>query len=188
MVDAQNLERIGKELLQALGEDVNREGLRETPRRFANMWKEFVEYQPGNHDTTFEAVTTDQLVIVSGLRVWSFCEHHLLPFYTDVTIAYLASTKVLGLSKFARIAHMYAHRLQVQERLVHQIADKVQQLVESDSVAVIGHGVHMCMVMRGIKTPGVMTTSVLRGEFQQRTDLKLELFSASHRGASPGIF
>lgn len=77
---------------------------------------------------------------------------------------------------------MHAHKLQVQERLVHQIADEVQNLVDSDSVAVIGQGVHLCMVMRGIKTPGTMTTSVLRGEFQKRTDLKLELFAASHKG------
>lgn len=186
-VDLARLEDIGRDLLLALGEDVEREGLKETPRRFAAMWKEFVEYQPGNFDTTFESVSTDQLVVVSGLRVWSFCEHHLLPFFTDISIGYLAEERVLGLSKFARIAHMHAHKLQVQERLVHQIADEVQNLVGSDSVAVIGHGVHLCMVMRGIKTPGTMTTSVLRGEFQKRTDLKLELFAASHKG-TPLIF
>jgi GTP cyclohydrolase I len=105
-----------------------------------------------------------------------------LPFSANITIGYLAKDKVLGLSKFARIAHQMAHRLQIQERLVHQIADEIQRLAGTDSVAVVGRGVHLCMVMQGIKTNGTTTTSVLRGEFQKRTDLKLELFSVATKG------
>jgi len=100
--------------------------------------------------------------------VWSLCEHHLLPFWCDVTIGYITHEKVLGLSKFGRIAHEVSHRLQLQERLVQQIAQRVEGLVESEDVAVIARGVHTCMVMRGIKTFGVMTSSVLHGSF--RTD------------------
>jgi GTP cyclohydrolase IA len=181
-LDRQKLESLGTQLLEAIGEDPGREGLSETPHRFAKWWEEFIAYDPGNMGATFEAVSTDQLVVISGIRVWSLCEHHLLPFSANITIGYLAKDKVLGLSKFARIAHQMARRLQIQERLVHQIADEIQRLTDTDSVAVVGRGVHLSKVMQGIKTNGTMTTSVLRGEFQKRTDLKLELFSVATKG------
>lgn len=179
MVDHKKLVEIGRELLIAIGENPERQGIKNTPTRFANWWREFIDYDPGNTDVVFESVTTDQLVVVSGMRVWSLCEHHLLPFWCDVSVGYLTGEKVLGLSKFARIAHLCAHRLQIQERLVHQIADEVQSITQTDNVAVVANGVHMCMAMRGIKTPAAMTTSVLRGEFQKRTDLKLEFFMST---------
>jgi GTP cyclohydrolase I len=166
-VDYDTLLRIGRDLLVALGEDPDREGLQDTPRRFAAFWKEFVEYDPGNIDALFEVVSTNQMVIVSGIRVWSVCEHHLLPFWCDLHIGYIATDKVLGLSKFARIAHQFAHRPQVQERLVHEIADEIERLVETPDVAVIGRGTHLCMIMRGIRTPAEMVTSVMRGAFRQ---------------------
>jgi GTP cyclohydrolase I len=166
-VDFDALLRIGRALLIALGEDPDREGLQDTPRRFAAFWKEFVEYDPGNIDALFEVVSTNQMVIVSGIRVWSVCEHHLLPFWCDLHIGYIATDKVLGLSKFARIAHQFAHRPQVQERLVHEIADEIERLVETQDVAVIGRGTHLCMIMRGIRTPAEMVTSVMRGAFRQ---------------------
>ncbi len=175
-VDYETLLRLGRELLVALGEDPDREGLLETPRRFASLWREFVEYEPGNTDSTFEAVTTDQMVIVKGIRVWSVCEHHLLPFWCDLAIAYIAYDKVLGLSKFARIAHQAAHRPQIQERLVHEIADEIERLTGSPDVAVIGKGVHLCMIMRGIKTPGEMVTSVMRGVFR-KPEVRAEFIS-----------
>ena len=105
-------------LLRSIGEDPDREGLKETPARFARFWDEFMNHQPGNTGTTFEPVTVDQVVVVSGIRVYSLCEHHLIPFWVDLTIGYIATNRVLGLSKFARIAHQFAHRLQIQERLV----------------------------------------------------------------------
>lgn len=152
-------------LLVAIGEDPVRDGLSGTPARVASWWNEFIHYEPGNTDVTFEAITTDQMVVVTGVRVYSLCEHHLLPFWCDLSLGYIARDKVLGLSKFARIAHKYAHRLQIQERLVHNIADEIERLTGSPDVAVFGAGVHMCMVMRGIKTKGVMKTSVMRGMF-----------------------
>ena len=100
-----------------------------------------------------------------GIRVYSLCEHHLLPFWCDISIGYVARDHVLGLSKFARVAQKFAHKLQVQERLVHEIADEIQKLVLTDDVAVYATGEHLCMLMRGIKSSGRMTTSVMRGVF-----------------------
>ena len=104
-IDHTKVKSLVRELLTALGEDPDREGLKDTPRRIANFWREFIEYDAGKLDTTFSAVKHNQMVCVTGLRVWSMCEHHMLPFWCDVSIAYIADKKVLGLSKFARIAH-----------------------------------------------------------------------------------
>jgi GTP cyclohydrolase I len=122
-------------------------------------------FQPGRTETAFESLATDQMVVVSGIRVWSLCEHHLLPFWCEIAIGYVATDRVLGLSKFARIAHQCAHRLQVQERLTHEIADAIQQVTGAADVAVLGRGEHLCMTMRGIRTPALMTSSVMRGAF-----------------------
>jgi GTP cyclohydrolase I len=181
-VDVARLEQIGRKLLIAIGEDPDRPGLQDTPRRFARFWAEFINFAPGNTDVTFEAVETDQMVVVSGMRVWSLCEHHLLPFWCDVSIGYISGARVLGLSKFARIAHQFAHRPQIQERLVHQIADEVERLTESENVAVFGTGVHLCMVMRGIKTSGAMKTSVMRGAFREKPSARQEFFSMVGQG------
>jgi len=171
------IEQAVSTIIKEIGEDITREGLRDTPNRVARFWQEFIEYDPGNIDTTFETVTTDQMVIITGIRAWSLCEHHLLPFWCDISIGYIAGDKVLGLSKFARIAHQCAHRLQIQERLVHQIADEVSRLTKSDDVAVLGSGVHLCMTMRGIKTRAVMKTSVTRGVFRDDPDTRREFLS-----------
>lgn len=183
-VDFARLEKIGRDLLLAIGEDPSREGLRDTPARWARWWREFIEYQPGNLGTAFEAITTDQLVAVTGIKVWTLCEHHLLPFWCTVSFGYIARDKVLGLSKFARIAHAEAHKLQIQERLVHTIADKVAELTGSPDVAVIGTGQHLCMVMRGVKTPGLMHSSVMRGRFRESGKVREEFLSFGARHAT----
>ncbi|WP_445398140.1 GTP cyclohydrolase I [Streptomyces sp. LE64] len=159
------LERIARELLVAIGEDPEREGLRDTPARYARWWREFTEYDPGTLNTAFECTTSAETVSVSGIRLWSLCEHHLLPFSCEVTIGYHPRGRVLGLSKFARIAHQHAHRLQLQEQLTTDIADSVEKLTSSPDVAVVCHGEHLCMAMRGIRTPATMTTAVWRGSF-----------------------
>lgn len=164
-------------IINAIGEDVTRPGLKDTPARVARFWEEFVDYDPGKVNTTFEAVTTDQLVAVSGIRVYSLCEHHLLPFWADISIGYLAQDRVLGLSKFARIAHKHAHKLQIQERLVDEIAAEVALHTKSLDVAVVAKGVHMCMVMRGIKAPHTMTSSAMHGVFRDSADLRREFLS-----------
>jgi GTP cyclohydrolase IA len=173
-VDYERLLGLGRELLQALGEDPNREGLIDTPRRWADAWREFIEYDPGVTDTSFASASTDQMVCVSGMRVSSFCEHHLLPFWCDVSIGYITGHRVLGLSKFARIAHQFAHRLQLQERLGQQIADEITRITGTNDVAVVLRGEHLCMVSRGIRTPGLMTSSVMRGVFRSESEARME--------------
>ena len=133
-----------------------------------------MDYDSGVMDTTFEAVNSDAVVAVTNMRVWSLCEHHLLPFSSVISVGYIPRERVLGLSKFARIAHNCAHRLQLQERLVNEIADEVQRITESPDVAVIASGEHLCMTMRGIKTYGNMRTSVMRGNFKENDKTRAE--------------
>jgi GTP cyclohydrolase I len=173
-VDYQKLLELGRELLIAIGEDPDREGLLDTPRRWADSWREFIEYDPGKTETTFSSASMDQMVCVSGMRVWSLCEHHLLPFYCDVAIGYIAEGKVLGLSKFARIAHQFAHQLQLQERLGQQIADEVSRIAGTSDVAVVLKGRHLCMESRGIQTPAIMSSSVMRGAFRDQFETRME--------------
>jgi GTP cyclohydrolase I len=172
-VDHAKIKSLVTELLEALGEDPSREGLQETPRRIANFWREFIDYEPGKIDTTFSAVKHNQMVCVTGMRVWSMCEHHMLPFWCDVAIAYIADDKVLGLSKFARIAHKHAHKLTLQEQLVSDISSELKVILGTEDVAVMAKGEHLCMTMRGIRTPHRMISSALDGQFhkaEQRTE------------------
>ena len=173
-VDYPRLLALGRELLLAIGEDPDREGLPETPRRWADAWREFIEYDPGTTETTFASASSDQLVCVSGIRVASLCEHHLLPFWCDVSIGYIPNAKVLGLSKFARIAQQFAHRLQLQERLGEQIADEISRVTGTQNVAVVLKGEHYCMAARGIRMPGRMTSSVMRGVFRTESQIRME--------------
>jgi len=138
-VSVKRFERIGRNLLLAIGEDPTREGLKMTPNRFARWWKEFIDYDPGTIETTFafESFRTDQMVVCAGVSVFSLCERHLLPFKCEISMAYIATEHVLGLSKFARIAHKYSHRLQVQERLVHEIADEITAITDARDVPVL---------------------------------------------------
>lgn len=173
------------DLLRAIGEDPDREALRETPRRFADWWREFIEYDPGRYDTTFEAISSDQMVVVSGLRVHSLCEHHLLPFWCDVAVGYIARERVLGLSKFARLAQAVAHRLQIQERMVNEIADEIEAVTGSDDVAVTASGEHLCMGMRGIRMGGRITASAVRGVFKDKPAARAEFFSLIQHAEEP---
>jgi GTP cyclohydrolase I len=175
-IDHAKVKSLVTELLTDLGEDPNREGLKETPRRIANFWRDFIEYEPGKLDTTFAAVKHNQMVCVTGMKVWSMCEHHMLPFWCDVSIAYIADDKVLGLSKFARIAHKHAHKLTLQEQLVSDISEEVRDILGTNDVAVLAKGEHLCMTMRGIQTPHRMISSALDGKFHE-TAQRLEFFN-----------
>ena len=175
-IDHAKVKSLVTELLTALGEDPDREGLKETPRRIANFWREFIEYDPGKLDTTFAAVKHNQMVCVTGMKVWSMCEHHMLPFWCDVSIAYISDEKVLGLSKFARIAHKHAHKLTLQEQLVADISREVREILGTNDVAVLAKGEHICMTMRGIQTPHRMISSALDGQFHE-TAQRLEFFN-----------
>lgn len=180
-VDTRVIERLIEQLLIAIGEDPQREGLRNTPKRVARFWKEFIEYDPGNHVTVFESIKVDQMVAVSDMRVWSLCEHHLLPFWCDVSIGYIANDKVLGLSKFGRIVKKHSHRLQIQERLVQDIAADVMRIVGTENVAVLAKGEHLCMTMRGIELPAIMSSSSINGSFRN-AEVRAEFLSLIGHG------
>lgn len=177
MVDYDKLVQIGRDLLIAIGEDPERDGLKDTPHRYAKWWREFIDYDAGKIETSFQLENNDQMVAVTGMRVWSLCEHHLLPFSSTISIGYIPKDKVLGLSKFARIAHKYAHKPQVQERLVQEIADEVKKITGSENVAVVADGEHSCMVMRGIRTSGNMRTSVMSGAFRNEPEARAEFLN-----------
>lgn len=167
-IDKQKLEGLCRELLITIGENPDSPRIADTPKRWAKWWVEFIEKDHGTIDTSFSMENYDQMVIVKNMKVWSMCEHHLLPFWGHITIGYLPAQKVLGLSKFARIAHKYANRLQIQERLVQDIAQEIMLKTESNDVGVLCSGEHLCMTMRGVKTPAIMTSSSMNGSF--RTD------------------
>jgi GTP cyclohydrolase IA len=174
-----------RELLIAIGEDPNRPGIKETPARVARYWAEFIDYNPGSMQTTFDDTKSESPVTVSGMRVWSLCEHHLMPFWADITVSYIPHGRVIGLSKLARIAHFHAHSLQLQERLVAGIAETVQSLTGSRDVMVLASGEHSCMIARGIKTPGLMTSADIRGAYLADAHLRADV-SAQHRGGGRG--
>ncbi|MGW3210162.1 GTP cyclohydrolase I [Streptomyces sp. NPDC001135] len=173
------LEEVARRLLVEIGEDPDRDGLKDTPARFARWWREFTRYDPGKIGSLFPLECAGEAVVVSGIQVWSLCEHHLLPFSCTVTIAYLPQSKILGLSKFARIAHRHAHRLQVQERLVREIADEITEVTGSDDVAVLARGEHLCMSMRGIRTPALMTSTAFHGIFKEYGPARSEVMAAA---------
>lgn len=173
-VDEARLQQVGRDLLVALGEDPERPGLRDTPARWARWWAEFIDGDHGEVDRTFETVTTDQMVIVHGLPVWTLCEHHVLPFHCRVAVGYITRDRVLGLSKFARLARRAAGRLQLQEQLVDDIATDVERATGSPDVMVLAQGVHLCMLMRGVRSPGTMVSSITRGAFQENVATREE--------------
>jgi len=173
MIDKRKVEILIAELLIQLDQPC-REGLADTPQRVARFWKEFLEYNPGKIDVTFESTSIDQMIVVKSIRVYSLCEHHLLPITCDVSIGYISGPRVLGLSKLARIAHKHAHKLQLQERMTKQIADEVSQMTGVEDVAVLVEGVHLCMQMRGIRTSGTMITSEMRGRFRDPGRARME--------------
>lgn len=176
-VDFDKLVQAGTLLLEAIGEDPNRDGLKDTPQRYAKWWKEFIDYDAGKIETSFTLDNNDEVVAVVGMKVWSLCEHHLLPFSATISVGYIPNEKVLGLSKFARIAHKHAHKPQVQERMVQEIADELERVCGTKNIAVVADGEHSCMVMRGIKTQGNMRTSVMRGLFRAEHETRAEFLN-----------
>jgi GTP cyclohydrolase I len=174
------------QLIEAIGEDVTREGLVDTPKRAAAAFR-FLN--SGYHQSLenvlnnaiFEADTED-MVIVKDIEMYSLCEHHLLPFIGKCHVGYLPKGKVLGLSKVARIVEMYARRLQIQERLTHQIADAIQQAVNPRGVGVVVEAKHLCMMMRGVeKQNSVMTTSSMLGLFRKEINTRSEFLNLINR-------
>ncbi|BBA37523.1 GTP cyclohydrolase I [Methylocaldum marinum] len=180
------LEHLFSNIIQALGEDVNREGLVDTPKRAAAAFR-FLNSGYNQrlervlNNAIFEADTED-MVIVKDIELYSLCEHHLLPFIGKCHVAYLPKGKVIGLSKIARIVEMYARRLQIQERLTKQIADAIQTAVNPVGVAVVIEAKHLCMMMRGVeKQNSVMTTSSMLGLFRKQISTRSEFLNLINR-------
>lgn len=177
-------------LLAAVGEDPQREGLRDTPDRVARMYEELLEgywVDPVSliNDAIFEE-TYDEMVLVRDIEFYSLCEHHLLPFLGRAHVAYFPRGKVIGLSKIPRIVDMFARRLQVQERMTREIADFIQQVLEPYGVAVVVEGLHLCATMRGVmKHDARMTTSAMHGAFRKNLATRQEFLENISRGANP---
>lgn len=168
------------QLLEALGEDPNRQGLKETPRRVIQSFQELTE---GYHQDPKEILSKtfdgscDEMVVVRDIQFWSLCEHHLLPFHGTAVVGYLPKGKIVGLSKIGRVVHCYARRLQVQETLTQQIANAIMEHLAPYGVGVILRATHQCMAMRGIRTPAEMMTSCLLGDFRDSPATRHEFLS-----------
>jgi GTP cyclohydrolase IA len=159
------------EIIKAVGEDPEREGLSNTPNRVSRMYAELLSGYGADPEKIINGalfnINYDEMVLVRDIEFYSLCEHHILPFIGRAHVAYLPKGKVIGLSKIPRIVDMYARRLQVQERMTRQIADLLQQTLEPQGVAVIVEAVHMCSMMRGVKKHDArMTTSAMHGAFR----------------------
>ena len=179
-----------QQILRAVGEDPEREGLKRTPERIARMYVELLSgYQMDPeklvNDALFDA-KYDEMVIVRDIEFYSLCEHHLLPFIGRVHVAYIPDGKVIGLSKIPRIVDMYSHRLQVQERMTRQIADFIRDVLHPQGVAVVVEALHLCMSMRGVQKHNArMTTSAMHGAFRANPPTRQEFLDNISRGASP---
>lgn len=176
------MEKYYAKILQAVGEDPTREGLRDTPKRAAKAMAFLTQgYQQSLDDIVNGAIfaaDTDEMVLVRNIELYSMCEHHLLPFIGQCHVAYLPTGKVLGLSKVARIVDMFARRLQIQEKLTRQIADSVMQVTNAAGVAVVIEARHLCMMMRGVqKQNSLMSTSVMLGSFREDNATRAEFLT-----------
>jgi len=178
--DQNGVEKAVKELLAALGEDVERDGLKETPSRVARMYKDVLSgynEDPKKHLKTFDS-DSDEMVTVMNVPIYSFCEHHMAVFSGTISIAYIPQGKVIGLSKLVRIARVFAKRLQIQERLTSQIANFLNKELSPLGVAVYIEAEHTCMSLRGVRTPGAVTkTAVLTGLFKDDDKARQEFYS-----------
>ncbi len=180
MVNKEKIEAAVKLLLEGIGEDVNREGLVETPARIARMYEEVFSGMDEDAKEFLAKrfhVENNDMVLEKDIVFYSMCEHHLLPFYGKAHVAYIPNGEVVGLSKLARTVETYAKRPQLQERMTNQIADAIMEHLDAKGVMVMLEAEHMCMTMRGIKKPGSKTvTCVKRGEFENNDALVRDFY------------
>ena len=184
-IDTERIRKAVKEIILAVGEDTEREGLKKTPERVARMYAELLggmHEDPKKHLSIFSE-NYDEIVLLRDVPFYSICEHHLMPFIGTANVAYLPSGTVLGVSKLARIVDCFARRLQTQERLTYKIADFIMNSLKPKGVAVVLEASHSCMTIRGVKKPGsVMVTSALRGIFRRDPRSRSEVLSLMHNG------
>ena len=188
-MDLDVIEDATKRILEAIGEDVNREGLVKTPSRVARSYQELLSgYRQDPRALINEAVfdvAYDEMVIVRDIEFYSMCEHHMLPFMGRAHVAYVPSDKVIGLSKIPRIVDLFSKRLQVQERMTTQVAEYIDYVLNPQGVAVVVEGLHMCMMLRGVKKHDArMTTSSMLGVFRDEITTRMEFLDSISRGAS----
>lgn len=183
MVNEKKIAQIITELLLAVGEDLNRDGLKDTPKRVARLYKEllagYAMDPKAELNTTFEA-SHEELVLVKDIYFASLCEHHIIPFFGRAHVGYIPNEngKILGLSKIARMVSSYSHRLQVQERLTVQIADGLEEILDPKGVFVVLEAEHLCMSIRGVRKPGALTiTSAVRGIFRENHATRAEVLN-----------
>jgi GTP cyclohydrolase I len=185
-IDTAAIEQAVKTILVALGDDPNREGLKDTPKRVAKMYAEVFEGMcytneeiANKFNKCFEEGATGDLVTIADIPIFSYCEHHLALMYNmKVHVGYLPKGKVIGLSKVARIADMVGKRLQLQERIGAVIAEVLEMVLGTDDIIVVIEGEHSCMTARGVKKPGTKTrTATLRGVFKSDSDLRSEFYN-----------
>jgi len=189
-IDMDAIETAIQAMLLAFGEDPQREGLLNTPKRVARMYSELLSgYRTDPEKLVNDALFTvdyDDMVIVRDIEFYSLCEHHMLPFIGRAHVAYIPRGHVIGLSKIPRIVDMYARRLQVQERMTRQVADFINNLLLPQGVAVVVEALHMCSMMRGVKKHDArMTTSTMLGSFRSKIATREEFLDNISRGAGP---
>lgn len=176
MVNRKKIEEAVRLLLEGIGEDCGREGLKDTPDRVGRMYEELfsgMEEDAKEHLSKTFTAENNEMVIEKDILFYSTCEHHLMPFYGKVHIAYIPDGKVVGISKLARTVETFARRLQIQEKMTAQIADAIMENLTPKGVIVMAEAEHMCMTMRGVKKPGSRTvTMVSRGDFEEDERLK----------------
>lgn len=174
------------ELLLALGEDPEREGLLDTPRRIAEMYAEIfggLTIDPADYLQVGFEVAHDEMVILREIPFYSMCEHHFLPFHGQAHVGYVPDGRVVGISKLARVVEGFARRPQIQEQLTSQIAETIMDVLNPDGVAVVIEAEHLCMTMRGVKKPGSrMVTSAMRGQFERSSVTRAEFLALVHGG------
>lgn len=182
MFNQKKIEKAVREILKAIGEDPNRSGIKDTPKRVARMYAELfagLHKDPGKEVSIFHEEDHEEMVMVKDIPFYSMCEHHLVPFFGKAHVVYIPTRgKVTGLSKLVRVVEGFARRPQVQERLTSQIADCLVKRLKPRGVLIVIEAEHLCMSMRGVKKPGaVTTTSAVRGVFQKNAKTRAEALS-----------
>jgi GTP cyclohydrolase I len=185
-IDKPKIQRAVRDILDAIGEDPDRDGLRRTPERVADMYEELfcgLRDEPDQHLSVTFDVGHDEMVMVKDIPLASVCEHHLIPFIGKAHVAYIPGNdgRITGLSKLARLVDSYARRPQVQEKLTTQIADEIDNTLQPKGVLVVIEAEHLCMTMRGVRKPGAVTvTSAVRGLFRDNVATRAEAFAFIH--------
>lgn len=188
MIKKRNIEDITRDLILAVGENPTRGGLLETPKRVEKLYAEILSgYTQSEKDVfkTFEYTGSDNLITVTQIPFYSLCEHHMVPFFGKIDIGYIPNKKILGLSKFVRLTNIFARRLQVQENLTSQIAAAIMKYLKPKGVIVFSQAEHLCMSMRGVKTPGSVTKVVVKeGVFSRDQQLVNDFYNITKQYVS----